>query len=95
MRRSPATPQQDFSVRPARTVPKLGRAPHYPWGSVRGVKTSVPSPVLSPGRRGFSQARGAHPFALARAYQACPAPQCGQDTVVETDAANTNPQEHV
>jgi hypothetical protein len=33
-------------------------------GSVRGVKALVPSPVLSPGRRGFSQARGAHPFLL-------------------------------
>jgi hypothetical protein len=28
-------------------------------------------------------------------YQACEAPQCGQATVVETDAANTNPQAHV
>jgi hypothetical protein len=28
-------------------------------------------------------------------YQACEAPQCGQRTVVETDAANTNPQAHV
>ena len=28
-------------------------------------------------------------------YQACAAPQCGQRTVVETDAANTNPQAHV
>jgi hypothetical protein len=28
-------------------------------------------------------------------YQAWSAPQCGQATVVETDAANTNPQAHV
>ena len=28
-------------------------------------------------------------------YQACEAPQCGQETVVETDAANTKPQAQV
>jgi hypothetical protein len=38
--------------------------------------------------------RRQRPSASASGYQACEARQCGQATVVETGARNTNPHEH-
>jgi hypothetical protein len=56
--------------------------------------------LLSAGAYGFTElsvadAKVARDLRWIDGYQAWSALQCGQRTVVETDAANTNPQEHV